>query len=220
MGNFQDRDVIKAREVDTLKNRNRTFEITILALLASLNAVIELTLGNYLHSIKFPLVGSIMVGINVIIYTVGYYQVPRRGSILTMGFITALINLFFGGSFKPWAIIAIFLESGIIEAIIGTFGVKTWSVFTASICSNFFSLAYTLTVFGFILGHGVIETFVTIFGRLTWDDQLVKSSLVLAGILVALIHLANSLVFSWLALKFNQMANLVERGRCGVSEME
>ncbi|MFP4497902.1 MAG: hypothetical protein ACLFQV_06775 [Vulcanimicrobiota bacterium] len=193
--------------VINLKSRSR--EITILALLAGLNAVLELTLGNYLHYVKFPLVGSIMVGINVIVYVAGYSRVPRRGTILTIGFITAVLNLFFGGSFKPWSIVAIFLEALLIEAVISPLGLKFWTVLLASVVSNLFSLFYTITVVALVMKKGFAGSMSVVLQRFMGSVENLTDYVIGAGVIVVMLHLVIAAIFAGLAWKIHNITQVI-----------
>ena len=202
-----------------MKVRNKTFGITIIALLAACNAVLELTLGNYLHLIKFPLTGIVMVGVNIIIYTAGYSMVPKKGTVISMGFLTALMNLFFGGSFKPWAILAIFLEAGLIEIFFDLMGLSFLSVMTASIVTNVFSLIFTLFTYSVILGKGLIMAIMRIVNTFTANTAVLQTSLILlAGILIV-IHIIAGAVFGMIAWKLNPTWILSARGKQCINEL-
>lgn len=198
-----------------MKNFNKSRELTIIAILAGCNAVMELTLGNYLHSIKFPLKGSILVGLNLIIYAVAYKSVPKKGAIATMGLITAMMNLFFGGSFKPWSILAIFLEALIIEFIISFRGLSYTSLTIAGVTSNLFSIVYSIGVMTIILGRGFMGALIELPTRILGSRALAGNSLALLLLMIALLHAANGALFAWLGWK---MAAIVEniRGEKGV----
>lgn len=186
-----------------MRTRSKTNEITLIALLAACNSVLELTLGNYLHLIKFPLTGIVMVGVNIIIYTAGFSLVPKKGTVLSMGILTALMNLFFGGSFKLWSIVAIFLEALIIEICFNLIGMNFWSVMSASISANVFSLFFTLFVYIVVLGRGVIPTFMKIMGNFTKSPDILNISLFTLGGFLVLLHIVAGGVFGLMAWRLN-----------------
>lgn len=187
-----------------MKYQGNTLDLTLIAILAACNAVLELTIGNYLHVIKFPLTGLIMVGINIIIYTIGYSLVPRKGVIFSMGILTALINLFFGGSFKPWSLIAIVAEAGIIEIIISRLGLSFWSVMVASITSNVFSFFYSMAVVGIILGRDIVERLVQIAQDLIFNSQWAATSIFTFVLLLIAVHIGAGALFGSIAWKIKQ----------------
>ncbi len=186
-----------------LQTRSKTYEITLIALLAACNSVLELTLGNYLHIIKFPLTGIVMVGVNIIIYTAGYSLVPKKGTVISMGILTAMMNLFFGGSFKLWSIVAIFLEAVIIEIIFDLLGMNIWSVISASISANVFSLFFTFFIYIVVLGRGIIPTFMKIVGNFTNSPDILNISLFTLGGFLILLHVVAGTVFGLTAWRLN-----------------
>jgi len=184
-----------------MRKHGRSYEIAVIAILTACNATLELTLGNYLHIVKFPVVGSIMVGVNIIIYSLGYALVPKRGTIITMGFLTSVINLFFGGSFKPWAIIAIFLESALIEIIINVMKFHFLSVMTASILTNLFGLAITLAVYAYVLGIGIINAIHKASAGLESRIPWVRASLLPIFLLLIAFHIVMAIASGLMAWK-------------------
>lgn len=199
-----------------MQTRTKTFEITLIALLAACNSSLELTLGNYLHIIKFPFTGMVMVGVNIIIYTAGYSLIPKRGTVLSMGIITAMMNLFFGGSFKIWSIFAILLEALIIEIIFGLMGMNFWSVMSASISANVFSLFFTFFIYIVVLGRGIIPTFMKIVGNFTKSPDILNISLFTLGGLLILLHIAAGAVFGLTAWRLNPKG-IINAGRMSVT---
>jgi hypothetical protein len=204
-----------------LNSNKRINELTKLALFAACNALLELTVGNYLHYIKFPMVGSFMVSLNIIVYTTGYLLVPKKGSILMMGFLTSLLNLLMGGTFKIPAIFAIFCEALIIEAIISIFGFKFPSILTASISANLFSLAWTVGFYGIIMGRGgAVETFIRVFSRPFGDEIFIRNWLVFAFLIVCAIHILNGIIGAKLAWKLRNIPLKISGRTENVREME
>ena len=199
-----------------MQTRTKTFEITLIALLAACNSILELTLGNYLHLIKFPLTGIVMVGVNIILYTAGYSLVPKKGTVISMGFLTVMMNLLFGGSFKPWAIVAIFLEALIIEIFFDLMGMNFWSVMSASISANVFSLFFTFFIYIVILGRGIIPAFMKIVGNFTKGPDILNISLFTIGGILILLHVVAGAVFGMTAWKLNPIG-IINARRMSVS---
>jgi hypothetical protein len=204
-----------------LNSNRRIYELTILALLAACNAILELTIGNYLHYIKFPMVGSLMVTVNVIVYTVGYSMVPRKGSILTMGFLTALLNFLLGGTFKIPAIFAIVFEALIIEVIVSVLGFNFASILTASISANLFSLLWIVGFYGVVMGRGgAVERFIMVFSKPFGDDIFIRRWLILAVFIIIILHAASGIIGAKLAWKLKNLPLRISKRSRNVREME
>ncbi|MCE1245065.1 MAG: ECF transporter S component [Firmicutes bacterium] len=191
-----------------MKNSLKTFNLTILAMLAACNGILELTIGSYLHMIKFPMVGAVMVGINVIVYTLGYSVVPKKGAVFSMGIITAFLNLVLGGAFKPWSILAIILEALIIDLFFAVMGFSFISVAASSVTASIFAFAYTVGVIAAVVGKGVLYSLNSALSRIVPDPAFLKTSLIFAAVVIIVIHAVSGLLFSWIAWKISSRIEL------------
>jgi ABC-type thiamin/hydroxymethylpyrimidine transport system permease subunit len=199
-----------------LNHRSRSYEIAILALLAGCNAALEMTLGSYLKMIRFPMAGSIMVGLNLIVYALGYGVVPRRGTVAIMGFITAALSLVFGGAFKPWSILAIFLEGLLIEAFFRVRGVSLASLIGTGAAASLFTVLYTIATAAILYGHGFIRAVTEVFTRILGSQALARDSLWGAALVIGGVHVINGAVAGWLAWKMLQITETALEGRNAV----
>ena len=95
-----------------------TREIAFLAVMTALNSTIELTFGNFLHAVGFPMKGSVLVGLNVIIYSLTFSRLRHFGAATCVGAGTVFVNFLFTGSFKFFALPLIFAESLTIDIIL------------------------------------------------------------------------------------------------------
>jgi hypothetical protein len=92
-----------------------------IAVFGALWGAIEITLGAYLHVIFPPLadtflLGVIMAGLGGIIALTGRHFVPHTGSVLMIGVVTALLKALSLGGVKIGPIVAIMVESLLMEA--------------------------------------------------------------------------------------------------------
>jgi hypothetical protein len=90
-------------------------------LFGGLWGAVEMTLGSVLHLIFPPLantflVGLIMTAIACVIALTGRFFVPKRGSVLLMGVIAAILKALGPGAVKIGPMIAIMAESLLLEA--------------------------------------------------------------------------------------------------------
>jgi ABC-type thiamin/hydroxymethylpyrimidine transport system permease subunit len=91
-----------------------------IAVFGALWGAIEITLGAYLHVIFPPLadtflVGVIMAGVGSIIALTGRHFVPHTGSVLMIGVVTALLKALSLGGVKIGPMVAILVESLLME---------------------------------------------------------------------------------------------------------
>ncbi len=176
-----------------------TREAATLAMLAACNAALEMTVGNYLRAAHFPMAGSTMVGLNLVVYAVGFQRVPRRGAILAIGLGTAFLNFVLTGSFKLMALPAIVLEAALIDVVLSTVGLSRLSLVVAGVLSNELSLGWRLTTGWLFLGSPPVQT----LERLVPQDLAAQLTLpVLVGFLVASRALVGGLfaVLAWRVL--------------------
>jgi hypothetical protein len=92
-----------------------------IAVFGALWGAIEMTLGAYLHVIFPPLadtflLGVIMAGLGGIIALTGRHFVPHTGSVLMIGVVTALLKALSLGGVKIGPVVAIVVESLLMEA--------------------------------------------------------------------------------------------------------
>jgi ABC-type thiamin/hydroxymethylpyrimidine transport system permease subunit len=94
-----------------------------IGLFGALWGVIELSLGTILHVLFPPMANTFFTGIiltfiGCIIALCSRFLVPRRGSILLIGVITALLKLISPGGVKIGPIAAILMESILMEGVL------------------------------------------------------------------------------------------------------
>ncbi len=104
-----------------MKARFTTRDLVYIAVFGALWGVLEITLGSYLHLIfppvATPLVGSgtIMTAIGMILALIGHLFVPRTGSVLMIGVVTAILKALSMGGVKLSPMIAIIIECLLAE---------------------------------------------------------------------------------------------------------
>jgi ABC-type thiamin/hydroxymethylpyrimidine transport system permease subunit len=108
--------ILQGGTVKTFTTRDWVY----IAVFGALWGAIEITLGAYLHVIFPPLadtflVGVIMAGVGSIIALTGRHFVPRTGSVLMIGVVTALLKALSLGGVKIGPMVAILAESLLIE---------------------------------------------------------------------------------------------------------
>jgi hypothetical protein len=182
-----------------------TREMATLAMLVACNAAMELTLGNLLHAVRSPMTGSLLVGLNLVVYAMGYLRVPRPGAILVIGVGTAFLKFALAGSFKMLALPAIVLEAALIDLLISRGGLNRVTLVLSGILASVFSLGWRLTTAWFFVG---IEPAVTL-ARLVHEDFAARAPfLALLGVMLASRALAGALfgLLAWRVLALVESA--------------
>jgi hypothetical protein len=147
--------------------------------------------------------GSTMVGLNLVVYAVGFLRVPRRGGILAIGLGTAFLNFVLTGSFKLLALPAIVLEAALIDVVLSTAGLSRVSLVTAGILSNMLSLGWRLTTGWLVLGSPPAQT----LARLVTEDFAARFPF---AVLLALFLASRALVGVLFALLAWRVLDLVD----------
>ena len=111
-------------------------ELTFTAMLTCCNSVLELVIGNLLHLINFSMKGSVLVGLNVMVYTVLFSRIPRFGIITLCGLATAAVNFLLTGGFKFFALYCIVVEALAVDIIFTKFGLNKISIMSACIIAG------------------------------------------------------------------------------------
>lgn len=95
-------------------------ELVYIAIFGAIWGAVELTLGSYLHVIFPPLADTFLVGlilafIGVIVALVGRHFVPKTGSVLMIGIVTAILKMISLGGVTVGPLVAILAESLLME---------------------------------------------------------------------------------------------------------
>jgi hypothetical protein len=94
-----------------------------IGLFGALWGVVELTLGSVLHTFFPPqantfLTGLVLGGVGTAVALTGRHFVPHRGSVFLIGVVTALIKLLSPGGVTIGAVVAILVESALMELVL------------------------------------------------------------------------------------------------------
>ena len=125
-------------------------ELVTLAVFGALWGVAEMSFGALLHSLRFPLTGMAMGAIGMLIALTGYRFVPRRGAVLTIAVVSALLKLLSIGAdvFSPMLAIA-------VEGLLAEFGLALGGPRPTRLA---LSLAGALGVLWSFAHHFVLQT--------------------------------------------------------------
>jgi len=92
-----------------------TRDLVTLAVFGALWGVAEIGLGSLLHALRVPFLGTVMTAIGMVIALTGYVFVPRRGAVMVIGLVAALLKAFSLGGVVLNPMIAIVVESLLAE---------------------------------------------------------------------------------------------------------
>jgi ABC-type thiamin/hydroxymethylpyrimidine transport system permease subunit len=121
MYQFTSFPIYQSRRKCDMKTRFTTRDLVYIAVFGALWGVLEMSLGSYLHlifpSLATPLVGvgTIMTAMGMVLALIGRLFVPRTGSVLMIGLVTAILKALSIGGVKLSPMIAIIIESLLAE---------------------------------------------------------------------------------------------------------
>lgn len=135
-------------------------ELVYIGLFGAIWAALEITLGSYLHVLKVPFTGTVMTALGIAIALVGRSSVPKRGSVLFIGVVTALLKMFSLGGIVLNPMIGILAESALAEIGLLASGRPRWWTFTLAgalaVSWDFFHRFFTQAL---LAGRGVLEIY-------------------------------------------------------------
>lgn len=132
-------------------------DLSLISILASVNGVLEISLGTFLHCVDIPVAGSVMIIFNMTLYFIGRKFVPRVGIVLFMGMVTAIMKLLYSGGIKLSPAIAILLEAFILEIILDVFPFRKITASLSGAILHSFSLIYFLIAYAIIGGSFALD---------------------------------------------------------------
>jgi len=93
-------------------------DLVYIGIFGALWGVSETGLGSVLHALRVPLTGTALAAVGMTIALTGRWFVPRRGSVLFIGLVTALLKMLSVGGTVLNPMIAIVVESVLAEVVL------------------------------------------------------------------------------------------------------
>lgn len=181
-------------------------ELVYVAIFGAIWGTLEMSAGSYLHLIFPPLatpligVGTIMTSLGMVVALVGRLFVPKRGSVVMIGVITAILKALSIGGVVLSPMLAI-----IIESLLAEFGLllsrrpSRWGFALAGSLAVVWTFFHKFFTSYFLLGRGVYEVYL---GVLLSGVQVLGTGVEYAFIVIALfllIRLVTGAMAGWLA---------------------
>jgi hypothetical protein len=136
-----------------------------IAVFGTLWGLLEITLGTGLKSLRIPFTGFIMVALALVILLAGRRFAPRRGSILMMGGVAALLKVFSMGGFVLGPFWAILIEAMLAEIIISTLGLRRLSCMLTGVVLLAYTTVHPLIAQRVLYGSGIIQIYLEMLER-------------------------------------------------------
>jgi len=178
-----------------------------IAIFGAVWGLVEITLGVLIKGTRLPMGGAILTAVSSIIFLTGRYFIRRRGSILMMGAIAAILKVFSVGTVIAGPFMAILIESLLAEISISLLGIHRFSyLFTAGLLS-LYTIIHPFIAQGIIFGENIYKIYLEIFQKIA---QLLHIDIQYIGwilLLYAVVHLILGTTAGWFAYSLSTRVN-------------
>lgn len=100
----------------------KTRDLVYIGVFGALWGATEMSLGSALHTLNVPFSGVVLAGIGLTVAFVGRLFVPRAGSVLLIGLVTAFLKVFSMGGVVLNPMLGIVVEALLAELVLATLG--------------------------------------------------------------------------------------------------
>jgi hypothetical protein len=147
--------------LDLPKNRSQLApsEAAIIAVFGALWGLMEITLGTALKGTRLPFSGAILASIAAVIALTGRHFIQRRGAILMMGGVAALLKIFSVGTVIAGPFFAIIVEASLAEAIVLLMGIHRPACVAAGAVMVSYTVFHPLITQGIFFGGRIYEVY-------------------------------------------------------------
>lgn len=165
-------------------------DLVYIGIFGALWGVSETGVGSVLHALQVPLTGTVLAGVGMTIALTGRYFVPRRGSVLFIGLVTALLKMLSVGGTVLNPMIAIVAESVLAELAlaVGRDGRGTFAAAGAAACA--WSLVHPFLTGGILAGQGLFAVYLNMLRNGARVLGVPPSAAVLIVAVWTVLHLA------------------------------
>lgn len=108
-------------ESNRVQVRFSTRDLVYIAILGAAWGLVETSLGSYLHAARVPFRGAVLTALGLVLALCGRSIVPRRGVVLMIGLVTAILRLLSVGGVLLSSLLAIAVESLLAELLLWPF---------------------------------------------------------------------------------------------------
>ena len=140
--------------------RFSTRELVYMAIFGAIWGAIEMTLGSYLHVLNVPQTGTILSAVGVAILVGGRSFVPKRGATLLSGIVALFIKMFSLGGIVINPMIAIFMESLLVELGLGAKGISKVRCILAGAMGTSWVIVHPFITQGIMAGWGLARVYI------------------------------------------------------------
>ncbi len=161
---------------------------------------IEVTSGSILHVFNVPFAGVMLSGVGIAIALIGRLFVPRPGSVLFIGLVTAFLKMFSLGGIVVNPMIGIVMESLLAEiALILMRRPSRVSFIVAGMAAVPWSLIHPFFTQGILAGSGLATIYMRTISNGARTLGLDPSAIAVILIALVAIHMLIGCVIGWIA---------------------
>ncbi len=140
-------------------------DTALIATFGALWGLMEITVGVTLKGLRIPMGGAILTALAVIIFTTGRYFVPRKGSVLMMGTVAAILKIFSVGTVIAGPFMAIVLEALFGEILLSLLGRHLLSYILTGVILLLYSMVHPFISQGIVFGANIYKIYLDSFTR-------------------------------------------------------
>ena len=135
-------------------------DLVYIGVFGALWGAIEITSGSVLHVFNVPFAGVMLSAVGIAIALIGRLFVPRRGSVLLIGLVTAILKMFSLGGIVINPMIGIVAESLLAEIVLTALGrPRRVSFIAAGAIATFWPLVHPFFTQGILAGVGLFTIY-------------------------------------------------------------
>ncbi len=140
--------------------RFSTRDLVYIAILGAAWGLVETSLGTYLHALRVPFRGAILTALGLLLALCGRVLIPRRGTVLMVGAVTAALRLLSVGAVLLSPLLAILVESLLAELVLWPWTRPGRAAFAlAGAAGTLWTVAHPFVAQGLVAGSGVIAVY-------------------------------------------------------------
>jgi hypothetical protein len=147
------------------------------AVLGTIWAASEIVLGSFLHNIRFPFSGNILVGIAMILLIAASHIWTEKGIIWRSGLICAILKTMSPSAVIFGPMIAIFMESVLLETAVRLFKNKKIAFMVGAALAMSWNLFHKIINMVLFYGAGIVQLYEKLLKsaqkQLHWDFDIV-----------------------------------------------
>ncbi len=137
-----------------------TRDLVFIAVFAAAWGLVETSLGSYLHAARIPFRGAALTALGLLAALTGRSLVPRRGTVLMIGLVTALLKLLSLGGVVLSPLLAIVIESALAEWALWPWARPGRSAFAlAGALAELWTVIHPFLTQGLLAGSGLFTVY-------------------------------------------------------------